>query len=255
MEIIARKPFQGITNIIRFNWHYYAIAFILISILLLIRNYLPHQLNIGVRVIIPLIILSIIISLCVSWYIYDHSNLYSLDWLNELKISPGQQLVNINAGFDETSLLLSKKYPNAKLSVFDFYDPKKHTEISIARARKAYPAYLGTKSINTNNIPLQKKSVDYIFLILSAHEIRNEEERIIFFKSLGDALNENGKIIVVEHQRNIYNLLAYNFGFFHFFSKKVWQRTFINSNLYEISKIKITPFILAFTLKKNGITS
>lgn len=255
MERLNRKPFQGILNIIRFNWHYYIIASVIIISLLLIKNYLPYYLNIVTLIIIVFIILSIIISLGVSFYIYDCSDLYSLDWLNSLKIRSNQQLVNINAGFDETSSILIKKYPDSNLEVFDFYDPNKHTEISIERARKAYPAFRGTRKINTTDIPLKPNSVDYIFLIFAAHEIRNHEERIIFFKQLRNSLNPNGKIIVVEHQRDFYNFIAYNLGFFHFFSKKVWTKTFTSANLYEISKNKITPFISSFTLNKNGITS
>ncbi|HET7116624.1 MAG TPA: methyltransferase [Hanamia sp.] len=250
MERLSRKPFQGVTNIIRFNWHYYIIAFILIGSLFFVRKYFPNPFNNIVSIIAILTILSVVISLSISWYIYDYSGLYSLEWLSVLKIRPKQILVNINAGFDETSSILNYKYPDSKLLVFDFYDPEKHTEISIERARKAYTIFPGTKVIGTNNIPLKTDSVDYIFLILSAHEIRNHEERIDFFKRLANTLNRNGRIIVVEHQRDIYNFIAYNFGFLHFFSRKIWERTFNNAHLHEISKTKITPFIKAFILKK-----
>ncbi len=103
--------------------------------------------------------------------------------MNSLNIGTGKQLVNINAGFDETSLLLKEKYPDSDLIVFDFYDPVKHTEISIERARKAYPQFPGTTKISTNNIPLKDNSADYIFLLLAAHEIRNDEERIDVFQT------------------------------------------------------------------------
>jgi hypothetical protein len=92
-------------------------------------------------------------------------------------------------------------------------------------------------------------------LILAAHEIRNTSERIIFFKQLKDSLSENGKIIVVEHLRDWKNFLAYNFGFFHFFSKKEWKLTFTTAGLAMRSEKKITPFVSAFILEKNGTTS
>ncbi len=69
----------------------------------------------------------------------------------------------------------------AHLQVFDFYDPHLHTEISIKRARKAYPAHPNTQSIQTSSIPLPNEVADSIFLVLAAHEIRNHAERARFF--------------------------------------------------------------------------
>jgi hypothetical protein len=252
MERISRKPFQGIINIIRFNWHYYIIAFFLITVLLIANSFLPVGIRLITITLLSLTALSIIVSLAVSWYIYDHSGLYSLNWLNSLNIVPNKQLVNINAGFDETSSILKEKYQGSPLLVFDFYDPEKHTEISIERARKVYRPFPGTIKISTDNIPLKDNSADYIFLLLAAHEIRNDEERVIFFKQLENTLSPAGKIIVVEHQRDIYNFMAFNFGFFHFFSTKMWKQTFSKANLSEESIFKITPFISAFVLTKNG---
>ncbi len=255
MERINRKPFQGLINIIRFNWHYYIIAFAIIIAFFITKNFLTNGISLVTTILLWLIIISIIVSLVVSWYVYDYSDLYTLNWLNKLNIGTNKRLVNINAGFDETSSLLKEKYPASDLTVFDFYDPVKHTEISIERARKAYPAFPGTKTINTENVPLKDNAADYIFLLLSAHEIRNDKERIIFFNQLNCALAPNGRIIVVEHQRDIYNFMAYNFGFFHFFSKRTWKQTFTKAALSEESSFKITPFISAFVLSKNGTAS
>ena len=255
MEGVSRRPFQGITNIMRFNWHFYVLAGVAITGLLVGNYYLPAYLKTLTLLFILLASAGIFISMSVSYYVYDRSNLYSLDWLNDLGIAQAKQLVNINAGFDETSESLQQKYPDAELTVFDFYDPAKHTEVSIERARKAYPAYSGTKIISTNDIPLQPGSADCIFLILAAHEIRNDKERTLFFQQLRNALTANGKIIVVEHLRDMYNFMAYNIGFFHFLSKNNWERTFTSAELSKKKEIKITPFISVFILQKNGSTT
>lgn len=252
MEGIKRTAFQGVINIVRFNWQFYVIAIIVIAGLQFAKGYLPAQLQFFTDIFLFLSALAILISLAVSLYIYDLSNLYTLDWL---PVASPKKIVNINAGFDETSALLAQKYPNAVLQVFDFYDPAKHTEVSIERARKAYPPYPGTKTISTNAVPLAENSTDIIFLILAAHEIRNEEERILFFKQLKNALTSTGKIIVVEHQRDFVNFMAYNFGFFHFHSSAVWKKDFKAAGLHLEKEFKITPFISTFTLSKNGITS
>src|SRR5439155_13733602 len=113
-----------------------------------------------------------------------------------------------------------------EMIVFDFYDPAKHTEASIRRARKAFPPFPGTLSISTGHIPLENCSAGKIFAILSAHEIRNAEERNAFFCELNRMLSASGRIVVVEHLRDSANYLAYNIGAFHFHSRSAWQSTF-----------------------------
>lgn len=254
MESI-RKPFQGIGNIVRFNWHFYLLSIGFVVLILILNNYLNEKYSIYASIFCFFIVATTLISLVVSYYVYDGSDLYKLTWLDEIMQTEAGKIVNINAGFDETSILLKDKFPKAELIVFDFYDPKKHTEISIKRARKAYPPYPNTRSIITSNIPLPDSSIDTIFVTLSAHEIRNDEERIIFFRELKRALKESGQIIVTEHLRDLSNFLAYNIGFFHFYSKSSWLSTFEKADLEIAKEIKITPFISTFILKKYGATS
>jgi len=254
MEAVVRKPFQGVTNIIRFNWHFYVLALTFIVLLHIVKPFAADALHPVICLTGLLVLLSLVISLAVSFYVYDLSGLYKFDWL-PLTIQPSATVVNINAGFDETSFILKEKYPPIDIAVLDFYEPKKHTEVSIKRARKAYAIYPGTKTIQTSAIALPPQSADFIFCILSAHEIRNSNERIVFFQQLTAALKNDGKIIVVEHMRDVANFLAYNIGFFHFHSKKEWRRTFATADLAIANEINITPFITAFILHKNGTAS
>jgi ubiquinone/menaquinone biosynthesis C-methylase UbiE len=248
-----RKPFQGVSNIVRFNWHFYVLSLVAI-LLILWANYANKLPLFYTNILLFFIITPTLISLFVSYYVYDFSGLYKLDWLDDMFLFPNKTKLNINAGFDETSVLLKEKYPNSELIVFDFYDSEKHTEVSIKRARNAYPPYPNTVSIITSKLPLPDKSIDIIFVTFAAHEIRNDSERVIFFKELHRVLAKNGKIVVTEHLRDLPNFLAYNIGFFHFMSKKSWYTTFENSE-FEISKEQIiTPFISTFILKKHGIT-
>lgn len=250
-----RKPFQGVSNIIRFNWHYYVFALVFVVFLLFIRNEFSATLRIAINVLVLLIPFSALISLIVSFYIYDLSDLYKLSWLNNLKHSDRGKMINVNAGFDETSDLLKSKFGNSELLVADFYNPTKHTEVSIKRARKAYPPFPNTQQVSTKHLPVEDNSAHKIFSILSAHEIRSDEERVAFFKELKRVLSASGQIIVTEHLRDTVNFLAYNFGFFHFHSKSSWLKTFHSSGLTVAKEIKITPFITTFILEKNGTAS
>lgn len=249
MEGIERKPFQGTYNIIRFNWHYYVLITILIIVLLYGSKFLPDMLHTATLLACLILVLITFISMAVSYYIYDYSGLYSFNWLNDIVKGQNKQLVNITAGFDETSTILSGKYSSSKVIALDFYDPAKHTEVSIKRARKAYPAFEHTQTVSTTNAGLQPNTVDYFTLIFAAHEIRDNKERVCFLKQLKDALKDDGRIIIAEHKRDYVNFLAYNIGTFHFLSNKTWISTFEKANLVIESETKINPFITLFILK------
>jgi len=250
-----RKPFQGVWNIIRFNWHFYVLSFGFVLLILFFRGIFSASNLIVTNILLYIIIVSTLISLLVSTYIYDFSNLHTLSWLDKLQHNEHEKIVNINAGFDETSYLLKDKFKNCELTVLDFYDPAKHTEVSIKRARKVYPPFPNTQQVKTTDLPLQDYSADKIFTILSAHEIRNDEERKSFFEELRRALSPTGQIIVTEHLRDTANFLAYNIGAFHFHSKTRWLKAFQSSGLRVTEEIKITPFITTFILDKNGTPS
>lgn len=255
MERIKRKPFQGIYNIIRFNWHFYLLSIMMVTLIVVARNFTSGALNSFIVISTILMITATMLSLAASFFVYDCSHLYRLSWLKILRIPSDSHIVNIHAGFDEFSQLLGQEYPNCHLTVFDFYDPIKHTEVSIKRARKAYATYPGTHTISTDRIPLHAASVDIILLILAAHEIRDQDEREQFFLSLKRSLKKEGKIIVVEHLRDLRNFLVYNVGFFHFISKPLWEKTFQSAGLKIQNEIKITPFLSTFILQKNGTAS
>lgn len=250
MKIQPRKPLQGVLNIIRFNWHFYLLSGLFITFLVLLSLFLEEKYRIYLLLIAFLVLLPTLISLFVSAYVYDFSDLYSFSWIKNLQIPPQSNIININAGFDETSILLKNQHQFENLQVFDFYDETKHTEISIKRARKAYPAFPNTQNIITNRIPLEKNSVDVAFLIFSAHEIREENERNTFFSELKRIIKENGKVILVEHLQDLPNFMAYTIGFLHFHKKSTWKNTFQSSHFNIKKEIKHTPFVSIFILEK-----
>lgn len=247
-----RKPLQGVCNIIRFNWHFYVLAIVAVSLMLTFAWFVESPADPYIYVAALLIMDVILVSLVTSCLIYDFSGLYKLKWI----AATGKEalILNIHAGFDETSELLAQKFKHSKLVVIDFYNPTQHTEPSIRRARKAYPPYPGTIPTTTTSLPVGDSTVDKVFVIFAAHEIRNEQERVAFFAELNRILKPGGEVYVTEHLRDAVNFLAYNIGFLHFHSKQSWQRTFEQSQLCVKQEFKLTPFISTFILVKNGIT-
>ncbi len=246
---LKRKPFQGVINIIRFNWHFYAIAIIAISLLLVFQNKIPSTIKPLVLSGVIIAAITLLTSILVSYYIYDASDLYELNWLKNFDY---KKVLNINAGFDEISEIITTKFPDTNLIIADFYNAEKHTEISIKRARKAYPPNPKTISVQTDKLPFPDNSFEYSVAIFSAHEIRDEKERIIFFKELARVTKR--EIHVTEHLRDFKNFLAYTIGFLHFHSRKKWIKTFTEADLAIAEELKSTPFVTTFILKKNGTT-
>ena len=248
-----RKPFQGVGNIILFNRHFFIFALVFLIGLCVLNYFTQGEYRLFLFILFVLTLSSTLISLCVSFYVYDVSDLYKLNWLKDIDIPI--KIININAGFDETSSLLKDKFKNAELIVLDFYDSEKHTEVSIKRARSTYPLFPNTLSVQTACLPQPDNFADKIFVFLAAHEIRDEKERTIFFKELRRVLKPAGEIFVVEHLRDAANFCVYNIGFFHFLSKSSWLKVFRSTDLSVFNELKITPFITTFTLRKHDIAS
>ncbi|RYE34725.1 MAG: methyltransferase [Sphingobacteriales bacterium] len=251
----VRGRYQGTWNIIRFNRHFYVLALLSVSGLIVVEIFLEGVIGTLMLAAATVISLSTVISLAVSLWVYDLSGFYKMNWIRYSGLPKGAQVFNIHAGFDETSSLLSDKFPLAKLTAYDFYDPIEHTEISIKRARTAYPSFPGTQKISTKGTGLPVHKADMIFLIFSLHEIRNTEERRNFLRTLKGLLTSEGRIIVVEHQRDLPNFIAFNVGFFHFYSPASWMKDFNSAGLLIERREAFTPFVNLYTLIKNDSTS
>jgi hypothetical protein len=222
---VKRRPLQGVWTIIRFNWHLHAIALAAIAILLAGAVFLTGMAALLCALSAVAAALSVLLSLLATWHAYDASGLYQVSWLAP-ELGHARHAANVHAGFDETSVPLKSAFPRTQWHVLDFYDPAKHTEISIRRARRAQPPSPETMAIHTDQIPLADSSLDRVLLILAAHEIRDHDERVIFFRELRRVLAPGGRVIVTEHLRDLANIAAYSVGAWHFHPRAAWLATF-----------------------------
>lgn len=218
-------------NIVRFNWPMYVQALVAAAVL----SQLSPWLAAGALYLV-------VSSLLVSFYVYDMSGLYGLGFLPDR----AQNVLNLHAGYDETSLLLKRRYPQARLSIFDFYDPTRHTEPSIRRARAHLPPLPETESCSTDSLPLQTGQ-DLILCFMSLHEIRSADERVRMLREIKRVLR--GTLFVVEHQRDLANFLAFGPGFAHFHAPGEWRRNFEAAGLELVGERSFTPFLRIFQLQ------
>lgn len=247
---MKRGKFEGVLNILSFNRHFYISVLLIIAFLSFALFSFTAWSGAMIVLIIVIILFPVIISLVVSHYIYDRTHLYNLPWLESIEKVSSLRILNVNAGFDETSGILKEKFPKANLEIVDFYNPDKHTEVSIERARRLRPSAYEFTRISTFEISKESQSFDVVLLTFAAHEIRNEEERILFFKEIHRVLAPKGVVYVTEHLRDSANFFVYTIGFFHFFPFKSWHKVFMKSGFRISSVTKTTPFVTTFELKK-----
>jgi SAM-dependent methyltransferase len=248
---IKRRNLQGVLNILSFNRHFYVFGFIALA-LIVASTFIFSWSNGLYWFVILAFLYGLIMPLLVSAYVYDLSGFYNFDWLKKMNIEDTKEKfnLNINAGFDETSYSIESILPQSTLQVYDFYNAKQHTEPAIVRARKVSLVYPNTQQINSNSIPLSDHSVDTIFLLSAAHEIRNYNEKVQFLKECWRVCKPTGHIIMVEHLRDFPNFLAFTIGFTHFFSKNTWKKGFAEAGFTSFNETKFTPFMSIFTCEQ-----
>jgi ubiquinone/menaquinone biosynthesis C-methylase UbiE len=132
------------------------------------------------------------------------------------------------------------------MQVFDFYNEKLHTELAIVRARKVSLVYPNTQQIDTSLIPLTEETVDTIFIIFAAHEVRSFTEKVTFLKECRRVCKPEGNVVMVEHLRDLPNFLAFSIGFTHFYSCQTWLKAYKEAGFTSIQEKKFTPFLSIF---------
>lgn len=242
-----RGPVQGTANIVRFNWPAYTAAAgtVAAGTWIASNKRLPCALRILAGAAAAGAAWQAGASLAASHWIYDRSSLYTLDWLRGLWPEQPRCIVNVHAGFDETTARLKTLYPSAEVCVLDFYDPECNPEPSIARARSAHPPEPGTESVGCEDWPLDDEEADAVLVFLAAHEMRDPEDRRRFFAELRRVCAPDGRIVIVEHLRDAANLAAFGPGFLHFLPRHVWVDESADF-LFLVGELSLTPFLRVF---------
>jgi SAM-dependent methyltransferase len=247
-----RGQFDGMLQIVRYNWTFYALALTGAMLVIAIVRVL-HPIPI---VAWPLVLGAaagvawLLLSLAVSHYIYDRSDLYRWDWVRDLVGGRPRHIVNIHAGLDESSEGLQRLFPASELSILDIYDKAAMPESSIARARNETRPAIDAIHADFRKLPLPAASVDLVTLIFTAHELRNREARDAFFRELARLLTPTGALLLVEHLRDSWNFAAFGPGAFHFWPRSEWLRAARQAGLTLRIEQRRTPFVRAMIFER-----
>jgi ubiquinone/menaquinone biosynthesis C-methylase UbiE len=247
-ERSSRGPFDGVLQILRYNWSLYVAAIfgsaVVVGFVLVTH---PPTVLAGLLILGAIAALFwLALSLAVSHYVYDRSDLYRWQWIRE-RIAPNPgHVVNVHAGLDETSLALQEMYPAAEVTILDIYDPAEMPEPSIARARREARSLLASVKADFRKLPLQAGSADLATVIFVAHELRRPASKEAFFRELARVIKPGGRVLLVEHLRDAWNLLAFGPGAFHFFPRSEWLRVADATGFRLSQEISRTVFVRAF---------
>jgi ubiquinone/menaquinone biosynthesis C-methylase UbiE len=191
-------------------------------------------------------------SLLVSYYVYDYRGVTRWNWIPQILSFPPQQWLNIHAGLDESTLILTRFFPNTRYMVVDIYDPQEMTEPSIARARRLHPSPAPAVASKLDGLPLPDRDRDTLFLLFAAHEIRKSARRTEFFLESARVLANSGQLLLVEHIRDWNNFVAFGPGCLHFHSRNEWLRLARDAGLTVVREDHVTPFVRCFLMIKAG---
>ncbi len=243
-----RGKWDGMLAIARFNWPFYAAALGVLVLAIALVGWFP----LAGSLVIAGCAYFLIGSLGISHWVYDCSDLYQWSWLERaLGNAPAGKMTLCHSGFDEASTRLKRKFPQAAWRVLDHYDPAIMTEASIRRARKLFPPTEGTEVAKFDQWPLADGSQDLVFGMLAIHELRSVAERAAWFAEARRCLADDGKIVLVEHVRDLANFVAFGPGFLHFHSVPSWQKSWETGGFKLDLTFRITPFVRVFVLKKS----
>lgn len=252
MVMNSSDRFRMTKMVVSFNRHFFVIAITASAIGLVFAAFSD---NLLVR--IPLVVgvafacYFVVASVIASYFIYDASDLYRLQWWPvKARLNAPTSAVLIHAGFDPASPVIREKFPALALRVLDFFDPTTLTEASIKRAHELNPPTGPQEQAAYDAWPLGTDTQDVVFALSAAHELRKDDERAAFFGEAKRVLNPDGRIIVIEQLRDPFNFACFGVAAFHFLSRRTWLRSFDAAKLIVKDEFKITPFMRVFVLQK-----
>ena len=190
-----------------------------------------------------------LVSLLVSFYIYDRSALVSGRWVPGLIGLRTRTWATIHAGLD-AEVELDAVMPGRCVARLDIFDRQIMTSPSITRARVRTPPVNPASPCSPTALALDDEGCDAIVVAFTAHEIRDRGAREAFFGELRRSLRPGGKVLIVEHLRDFANLIAFGPGYLHFVSRREWLRLASHANLAIASETRITPWVMALTLER-----
>lgn len=245
---------SGVLHILQYNRHYYAAGLLALFGLgaLLSIDVLSNPARVIVTIVMGIVVFWSAGSLLASYYVYDYAGVTRWKWIPKALSRRPTRWLNIHAGLDESTETLMQMFPAATGMALDIYDPTVMTEASIANARRSRPAQSSHRTGRLDALPVSDRSCDTLFVLLTAHEIRQPRRRVELFKEAARVLSTQGQLLLAEHVRDWRNFLAFGPGFLHFLSRREWMRVARESGFIVDREGSVTPLVRWFLLRNQS---
>ncbi|MBY0359138.1 MAG: class I SAM-dependent methyltransferase [Candidatus Obscuribacterales bacterium] len=245
-----RTPYQGLLQVISYNWPMFVIslALCLAATAGLLLVPMPAIVQYVIVGFIGLLLWLNLASTLAAHWVYDRSVLNKWTWLKPLFPNGAGKTANICSGLYESDLPLQQTFPGSVIISLDIYDALGMT--AQAQRANASSQITTVPKVDPAALPFADGELDNVFMILSAHEIRQKVKRDAFFQEIRRVLKPGGKALLVEHHRDLANFTVFGPAFFHFLPKGEWLRLAALGGLEIEQRFSITPFVQVFLLRK-----
>lgn len=248
--IHSRGPYQGVVQIVQFNWRIYLATVFCACSAVAAWPFLPLAARVALTVAGAPALFWMFASLAVSHYVYDRFPLYDLHWLSRALTHAPRRWINIHSGWDETSGLLAAIFPDAVGEVVDIFDRRVMTETSIHEAHRRNHSAIPSISARYDALPFESGTVDAAFILFAAHELRHHDQRVRLFAEISRILTQSGECLLMEHARDGWNFLAFGPGFLHFFPHRAWRKAVGEAGLVIRTEFSMTRFVHVFVMRR-----
>ena len=174
--------------------------------------------------------------LTATFIVYDWGQRHEYDRLAELGyLNQANVVVDITCGKLRGTRGLLPLFKGGHYFLIDLYDPAKMTDTALRRARTMEPPLETPRRIyqrpgQVNHLPIPHQWADVIYCDFCLHEILNPADRDALFAELARVLKPDGRLLIAEHSRDLFNLLAFGPGALSFFPANTWQQHLTRAN-------------------------
>ncbi len=274
----VRPRLEGTRKILRFNWPLYATGAVacVAAAVPAVLPALPAAVRAAAAVAAIGAAYLVLASSLVSWWVYDHSGLHHWEWLlpgpppaavapaavaplpgrppaaspslhSAAPSGPMGRWALCHAGLDEAGPELAELL-GEPLAVLDIGAGLPRWSGSLRRARKAFPSRLVPLVASPGALPVDVGALDAVVLVFAAHEVRRHPQRVALFGELARVVRPGGTVALVEHPRDLANLVAFGPGAWHFYSRREWLAIAQGAGFDLAAELHQTPFVRGFVL-------
>lgn len=183
------------------------------------------------------------VALFATWRVFGPDAPGRWEWIRSAA-SSSRSWLNLTTGFDDSTGWLRITAPGAGTAI-DVFDPTRRHAAALGRARSSFPPPGPPVRIADLTDTIQPASVDIVFLLMSAHETHGHD-RAALFAAAHRALVAGGRVVVVEHLRDLANILAFGPGAWHFSGRGDWIASAAGAGLELLDERRLDPWVTGF---------